>query len=206
MISINTIRDRKAPFRINDWMMDSGGIHRALYTWSMEDQPSTVRRPNQSLEKRWQSRRRCHPGPHVRTFHFTQDRPHHRRSPKNHCRSLRSLARSHKRLHHARSSGLFARSYAAHLDCYGEFLTPGQWVGVGSVCKRNGNPDQIEDILLAIKTQRPDLRLHGFGIKFHALQSPTVRQLLYSSDSMAWSFAGRKSGTEHDPRIALGYM
>jgi hypothetical protein len=45
----------------------------------------------------------------------------------------------------------------------------------------------------------------GFGIKFHALQSPTVRQLLYSSDSMAWSFAGRKSGTEHDPRIALAY-
>jgi hypothetical protein len=26
MISINTIRDRKAPFRINDWMMDSGGF------------------------------------------------------------------------------------------------------------------------------------------------------------------------------------
>jgi hypothetical protein len=25
MISINTIRDRKGPFRINDWMMDSGG-------------------------------------------------------------------------------------------------------------------------------------------------------------------------------------
>ena len=76
---------------------------------------------------------------------------------------------------------------------------------IGSVCKRNGNPDQIEDILLAIKAQRPDLQLHGFGIKFHALQSPTVRQLLYSSDSMAWSFAGRKHGTEHDPRIALAY-
>ena len=58
---------------------------------------------------------------------------------------------------------------------------------------------------MAIKTQRPDLRLHGFGIKFHALQSPTVRELLYSSDSMAWSFAGRKTGIEHDPRIALAY-
>jgi hypothetical protein len=57
-----------------------------------------------------------------------------------------------------------------------------------------------------IKTQRSDLRLHdGFGIKFHALQSPTVRELLYSSDSMAWSFAGRRSGSEHDPRIALAY-
>jgi hypothetical protein len=50
--------------------------------------------------------------------------------------------------------GYSPRSYAAHVDCYGELLTPGQWVGVGSVCKRNGNPDQIEDILLTIKTQR----------------------------------------------------
>src|SRR6266481_5344362 len=77
--------------------------------------------------------------------------------------------------------------------------------GVGSVCKRNDNPDQIEDILLAIKAQRPDLRLHGFGIKLEALKSATVRELLHSSDSMAWSFAGRKRGTEHDPRQALAY-
>ena len=26
MISINTIRDRKGPFRVNDWIMDSGGF------------------------------------------------------------------------------------------------------------------------------------------------------------------------------------
>ena len=96
--------------------------------------------------------------------------------------------------------GYSPESYVAHVDRYGELLTSGQWVGVGSVCKRNGNPDQIEDILLAIKAQRPDLRLYGFGPKLEALKSPTVRQLLHSSDSMAWSFAGRKTGTEHDPR------
>jgi hypothetical protein len=60
--------------------------------------------------------------------------------------------------------GYSPRSYAAHVDCYGELLTPGQWVGVGSVCKRNGNPDQIEDILLAIKARRSDLRLHRAGV------------------------------------------
>ena len=166
------------------------------------DQPSTICRRNQSLKGQWQSPRRCHPGPHVRTFHFTQDRSHYRTSP-----SLATLACS---ISQTFTSCPFSRairpeSYPAHIDQYGELFTPGQWVGVGSVCKRNGNPDQIEDILLAIKTQRPDLRLHGFGIKFHALQSPTVRQSLYSSDSMAWSFAGRKHGTEHDPRIALAY-
>jgi hypothetical protein len=31
MISINTIRDRKSPSRINDWMMDSGGSPSSLH-------------------------------------------------------------------------------------------------------------------------------------------------------------------------------
>jgi hypothetical protein len=57
--------------------------------------------------------------------------------------------------------------------------------GVFALARRNDNPDQIEDILLTIKTLRPDLRLPWFfGIKFHALQRPTVRELLYSSDSV----------------------
>jgi hypothetical protein len=34
---------------------------------------------------------------------------------------------------------------------------------------------------------------------------PPFARYLHSSDSMAWSFTGRKSGTEHDPRIALAY-
>ena len=106
--------------------------------------------------------------------------------------------------------GYAPQSYLAHLHLYGELLGPGQWVGVGSICKRNGNPKQIEDILVAIHAQRPDLLLHGFGIKLTALQSPTVRSLLHSSDSMAWSFGGRKWGpktdsSEHDPRKALAY-
>ncbi len=46
--------------------------------------------------------------------------------------------------------GYDPESYLAHLDLYGELLTPGQWIGVGSVCKRNTNPKQIEDILVAI--------------------------------------------------------
>jgi hypothetical protein len=79
-------------------------------------------------------------------------------------------------------------------------LNARSWVGVGSVCKRNGNPDQIEDILLAIKALRPDLRLHGFGINFHALQSPTVRELLHSSDSIVSHSIGlefRRSEKRH---------
>jgi len=102
--------------------------------------------------------------------------------------------------------GYAPESYAAHVHDYGSLLKHGQWVGVGSVCRHNGNPDRIEDVLSAIKTQRPDLSLHGFGLKILALRRPTVRALLHSSDSMAWSYAARmEDGSEHDPRRALAY-
>lgn len=80
------------------------------------------------------------------------------------------------------------------------------WVGVGSVCKRNTNVAEIERILSAIKAERPDLRLHGFGLKITALGSPLVRSLLHSSDSMAWSRAARAEGRNaNDWREAKAY-
>lgn len=58
--------------------------------------------------------------------------------------------------------GFTPAEYLSHIDQYGDRLTPGIWVGVGSVCKRQGNVAAIEDLLQAIKEVRPDLRLHGF--------------------------------------------
>lgn len=84
--------------------------------------------------------------------------------------------------------------YVRHIEMYGDRLAHGAWVGVGSVCKRNGDPSAIEEVLTAIKTARPDLLLHGFGLKTTALASDIVRNLLWTADSMAWSFAARKQG------------
>lgn len=84
--------------------------------------------------------------------------------------------------------------YVRHLVMYGDRLAHGAWVGVGSVCKRNGNPAAIVRVLQAIKDVRPDLRLHGFGLKSTALSSPHITALLHTSDSMAWSFAARREG------------
>ena len=83
--------------------------------------------------------------------------------------------------------------YVSHLRQYGDRLAQGSWVGVGSVCKRNGSPAEIEAVLLAIKAERPDLRLHGFGLKTTALRSEIVQDSLYTAD-MAWSYAARKQG------------
>lgn len=102
--------------------------------------------------------------------------------------------------------GFSIREYLQHMDDYGDRLKPGMWVGVGSVCKRQGDIGVIEDLLLAISWTRPDLRLHGFGVKSTAFQSELVRRRLYSADSMAWSYAARREGrNSNDWREALAF-
>lgn len=103
--------------------------------------------------------------------------------------------------------GFAPSDYVEHLRQYGDRLKKTAWVGVGSVCKRNGRPSQIEAVLIAIHTERPDLRLHGFGIKKTALQSPIVWDILYSADSLAASYAARRSmnGKANCPTTALRY-
>lgn len=90
--------------------------------------------------------------------------------------------------------GFAPADYVDHLAMYGDRLAHGQWVGVGSVCKRNGDPRAVAAVLLAIKRKRPDLKLHGFGLKTTALADPLIRSLLHTADSMAWSFHARKNG------------
>jgi len=90
--------------------------------------------------------------------------------------------------------GYAPSDYVRHIEMYGGRLTHGMWVGVGSVCKRNGKPESIVEVLAAIHHVHPDLLLHGFGVKSTALLHPGVRDLLYSADSMAWSFAARRAG------------
>ena len=95
--------------------------------------------------------------------------------------------------------------YVEHLLMYGDRLAYGAWVGVGSVCKRNGKPDEILAILNAILAVRPDLRIHGFGLKIKAISDPRVNALLYTADSMAASYAGRMDGNGNDPERAKAY-
>lgn len=90
--------------------------------------------------------------------------------------------------------GYAIEDYLSHIEQYGDRLAYGAYVGVGSVCKRNVDMRQIEAVFVAIKRARPDLRLHGFGLKITSLASGVVRDCLYSADSMAWSFAARKNG------------
>ncbi|WFS07758.1 hypothetical protein [Methylobacterium sp. 391_Methyba4] len=103
--------------------------------------------------------------------------------------------------------GFAARDYLLHRRAYGDRLKPGMWVGVGSVCKRNSQPEQILSVLSAIHAVRPDLRLHGFGVKLTSLRHAGIRRLLFSADSMAWSFSARKQGRNgNDPAEARSFV
>ena len=88
--------------------------------------------------------------------------------------------------------GYWPLEYAAHVTQMSPYLEEYAWVGVGSVCRRNGRPDAISAVLSAILDVRPDLKLHGFGVKATALRRGDIRSRFYSVDSMAWSYAGRR--------------
>ena len=90
--------------------------------------------------------------------------------------------------------GYKVEEYISHIQMYGARLMFGMRVGVGSVCKRNTKTAQVENILREIKGYRPSLKLHGFGLKVTALQNDVIQSLLYSADSMAWSYGARVRG------------
>lgn len=206
-VSVNRLRGRKSDFPVGDWIMDSGAF---TTIFKHGGYPEGVQEYADQI-KRW---KKCGNllGAVAQDYMCEADML---------ARTGLSIA-EHQRLTIERYDELLAcdtgahiipvlqgyapADYVSHIRQYGDRLTPGMWVGVGSVCKRNGDPRAIENVLLAIKRERQDLRLHGFGIKKTALGSGLVRELLYTADSMAWSFAARKQGrSANDWREAAAY-
>lgn len=194
-ISANRLHSRKSAFPVAEWMLDSGAFSELAlhggYRHNVREYAKQVRRwkNNGKLVAAVAQDWMCEP------------------------RILRKTGKSvheHQRLTIERYDELLAcdtgapilpvlqgyapADYLRHLDAYGERLKPGAYVGVGSVCKRNTNQAEIFRVLNEIKDERPDLLLHGFGLKSTALASEPILELLHSADSMAWSFAARRQG------------
>ena len=206
MVSINTLRKRQSDFVVNDWILDSGAFSElsrfGSYRHSVEEYAAEI--------ARWS---RC--GNFLTAV--SQDYmcesfivqktgltiPDHQRLTIERYDALRSLVSVPLM---PVLQGFRISDYLTHLDAYGDRLAPGAWVGVGSVCRRNARPDEVADILRAIKNKRPDLRLHGFGLKLTALESQEVRECLHSSDSMAWSFPARFGKGDDSLKTADEYL
>lgn len=196
-ISVNRLRPRKANFPSNKWIMDSGAFTELSrfghYRQGVEKYHSLITRwhslKSDTLLAVVSQDYMCEPVILRKTGLTVAD---HQRLTIERYVALRALFSTPYLL--PVLQGFAPTEYVAHLRQYGSLLQEGAWVGVGSVCKRNADPQAVVDVLSAILSERPDLRLHGFGLKMIALMDKRVLRRLYSSDSMAWSFDARYRG------------
>ena len=194
-ISINRLRERRGGFACQHWVLDSGAFTEisthGRYRSTVEQYAHDAARwiGNGELDAVVAQDYMCEPFVLRRTGLTVAD---HQRLTIERYDELRTFDLGVYVL--PVLQGYRPAEYVAHVEQYGERLPRGAWVGVGSVCKRNSKPTAVAGVLLAINEHRPDLRLHGFGVKATSLREGTVRHLLHSADTMAWSRAARYAG------------
>jgi len=195
-ISVNRLRKRKSAFEVSDWILDSGAFTTILthgdYPESVEVYAAEIKRwsKNGNLLAAVAQDYMCEA--HMLKITGKTILEHQQLTIERYDALMKCDVGGVYIM--PVLQGYSPADYVRHIEMYGDRLKHGAWVGVGSVCKRNGDPRAIEAVLMAIKAVRPDLRLHGFGLKSTALSSWIVRELLFTADSMAWSFAARKQG------------
>lgn len=206
MVSINALRKRQSDFIVNDWLLDSGAFTELSrfghYRHSVEDHAGEVSRWSRcgNLLAAVSQDFMCEPFILEKTGLSVSE--HQRLTIERYDAILPLVSVPVMPV----LQGYRVSDYLSHLDQYGSRLRLGAWAGVGSVCKRNARPDEVADILRSIKNKRPDLRLHGFGLKLTALESREVREHLYSSDSMAWSYPSRFGKGDDSLHTADSYL
>lgn len=195
-VSVNRLRKRKGSFEVGDWIMDSGAFTEISthghYRHGVSEYAAEIRRwsKNGNLLAAVAQDFMCEPFIVSKTG-LTVER--HQQLTVDRYDALIAEDTAGVQILPV-LQGYAPDDYVRHIAIYGDRLRPGMWVGVGSVCKRNGDVGQVAAVLIAIKRARPDLRLHGFGLKTTALANPLVRSLLETADSMAWSFHARING------------
>jgi hypothetical protein len=200
-VSVNRLAKRKSPFAVGDWIMDSGAFteisKHGRYRMPVSDYAAQIRRwkNNGNLLAAVTQDFMCESFVLDRVAEVTGTRPTVADHQRQTIERYDSLVAENTGVYILPAlQGWHPHEYVDHVRQYGDRLGYGAWVGVGGVCKRQGNINAIAAVLLAIKRERPDLRLHGFGVKTTALQSGLIQELLYTADSMAWSFAARMLG------------
>jgi hypothetical protein len=205
MVSVNTLQKRQSDFKVGDWILDSGAFTEVArhggYRHGVEQYYWQICRWSRcgnlliAVAQDWM----CEEFALSRTGLTVEKHQQLTIERYDQLMKLKPPVPIMPVL-----QGYRVSEYLRHLYKYGERIAPGTWIGIGSVCRRNGKPDEVLDILATIKQVRPDLRLHGFGLKQLALENKEVRSLLYSCDSMAWSVP-RKFGNS-TPELELAHQ
>lgn len=208
-ISVKRLRVRRKPLGVGAWIMDSGAFTEiathGCYRSSVEEYASEINRwaDDPTLVAAVAQDYMCEPFIIAKTGLSVEE---HQRLTIERFDALVELADPRVYVMPV-LQGYTTDDYVRHVRMYDRLLKIGTYVGVGSVCKRNTDIRTIETILTAIRRERPDLLLHGFGLKTTALSSGVVQECLYSADSMAWSYAARKQGrSANDWREAASFV
>ncbi len=204
-IQLNTLKQRVSDFEVGDWVFDCSGFmeisKHGTHRTSVEEHFQLIHRWKRcgnlliAVAQDWM----CEPWILERTGLTVED---HQRLTIDRYDKLIALDPPVPIM-----PVLQGYSSSDYLEClleYGDRLKPGAWVGIGSVCRRNGKPNEVFNILKSIKLLRPDLRLHGFGLKVLAVENSQVKGMLYSCDSMAWSYP-RKFQPVPEPEIPIAH-
>lgn len=184
-ISVNRLRGRKSAFKVGDWIMDSGAFSEISthghYRFPVSEYAEQIRRwkHNGNLLAAVSQDFMCEPWIVEKTGLSVE---RHQQLTIERYDALLAEATGVYIL--PVLQGYAPADYVQHIRMYGDRLTQGMWVGVGSVCKRNGDQRAIASVLIAIRDERPDLLLHGFGLKKTALSSDFITSLLYTADQM----------------------
>lgn len=204
MISVNRLKTRQSPFKVQDWILDSGsftalekcGKHLSVRQYAkIVNRFSTCGNLQAAVTQDYICKSKI-----LNKLNLTVTQ----------CQELTihrylQLQKLVERVYIMPVlQGIKPKDYVRHIILYGQRLTFETWVGVGNLNRRDNQT--IADILLAIKEIRPDLQLHGFGIKKKNLKNELIRQLLYSADSAVGCFAKsnwRIQGTQTEA-IAYG--
>lgn len=171
-ISVNRLRDRKSDFKVNRWIMDSGAFTEITthgrYRTEPHEYAAQINRWKTCghLELAVAQDYMCEPFVLEKTGLTVAD---HQRLTIERYEAL-SDACSFPIM--PVLQGFKPSEYLTHLRAYKDLAYSGMRIGVGSICKRNSHPAMIAFILSGIKAERPDLRLHGFGLKLTALRPP----------------------------------
>jgi hypothetical protein len=198
MFSLRRLKDRQspAPFEGRDWIMDSGAFSEITingkYTYTTDEYLHYVEMHQPGLYFNMDFM--CEPFVLEKTGGTVKE--HQQKSIDNQIKIM-------DRMDHYDITGQFAgciqgwelKDYIEHIDMLKAQGCITSKMGVGSVCRRKNTGD-IVNILQAVKEALPNVKLHGFGIKTQALQYPSICAALDSSDSMAWSFDGRREETQ----------
>lgn len=209
MVSINALRGRKSDFDVGPWIMDSGaytqnareaGFHESPAEYAIE-----IARWSRCGELRAAASQDYMCDPAILDRMDRTAREQQERTTKRYQQIRSYLRRIGCEVHLMPVlQGWMPEHFRRHLAMYD--LPDGCWTGVGSIVSKSDTPAEIERVLDKIKSARPDLRLHGFGLKETALSRPYIRDLLYSADSMAWSYAARREGRDpNDPAEARSF-